>query len=146
MSAATVKFASVADHVLDLEENLTERLTDLVDVLVELGQRLDNLEAMAVENAGTDPLTAVLARLDTFENRLAALELRQRRPTPLTVVQNHRLDPDERQVFLELQRLFNTLAREVKQNERNAAGRTSHYAGQFRMIRERLAAVERKGA
>ena len=107
-----------------------------------------NLEPMAVEAAGAggDPLATIIARLDGFENRLAALELRQRRPPPLTVVQNHRLDPDERQVFLELQRLFNKLDRELKQHVKTAAGRISHYACQFRMIRQRLAAVERKGA
>jgi hypothetical protein len=142
----TALFATVADHVLDLEENLSERLGDLVDTLVELGQRLDNLEAMAVENAGVDPLTEILGRLDTLENRLAALELRQRRPVPLTVIHNHRLDPDERQVFNELQRLFNKLDRDLKQHVTASDGRIAHYASQFRMIRQRLAAVERKGA
>jgi hypothetical protein len=140
-----VPFLSVADHVLDTEE----RLGDLVDCLVELGQRLDTLEAIAVENAGTggDPLAAILARLDAFSNRLDRLELRQRRPVPLTVIQNHRLDPDERQVFLELQTLFNKLDRGLKQHATTIESRLSHYTSQFHMIRQRLAAVEkRKGA
>ena len=88
MSAAVVQFASTADHVLDLEEHLT----DLVDCLVELGQRLDTLEAIAVENAGAggDPLAAILARLDAFENRLTKLERHLRRPPafPVTLIEN----------------------------------------------------------
>ena len=67
--------------------------SDLVDHLVELRQRLDTLEAIAVENAaGADPLAEILARLDAFENRLATLETRQRRPPPfpITVIENHR--------------------------------------------------------
>ena len=69
-----------------------ERLTELVDCLVELGQRLDTLEAIAVENAGDggDPLTRILARLDAFDNRLTRLERHLRRPPPfpITVVEN----------------------------------------------------------
>ena len=84
--SAVVQFVTAADYALDTEE----RLVDLVDTLVELGQRLDNLEALAVENAGADPLTEILARLDAFENRLARLETRQRRPPPfpITVIEN----------------------------------------------------------
>jgi hypothetical protein len=95
-----VPFISAADAVLDLIERICE-----------IGQRLDALEQTLVEAAGADPLAEILARLDRFENRLAALELRQRRPVPLTVIENHRLDPDQQQMFNELQRLFNDLAR-----------------------------------
>jgi hypothetical protein len=140
--SAVVQFATAADYALDTEE----RLVELVDCLVELGQRLDTLEALAVEAAGEDPLAAITARLDTLENRLAALELRQRRPVPLTLIQNHQLDPDERQVFNELQRLLNKLDRDLKQHVTASDGRIAHYASQFRKIRERLAAVERQGA
>ena len=47
---------------------------------------------MAVEAAGAEPLSAILARLDAFENRLTKLETRQRRPPPfpITVVENDR--------------------------------------------------------
>ena len=90
---AAVQFVPVADHVLVLEENLTERLTELVDSLDGLGHRLQLLEQTLSATTGENPLaTTILARLDAFEAKLAALELRQRRPTPLTVVQNHRLD------------------------------------------------------
>ena len=75
MSAA-VQFASVADHVLETEE----RLTDLIDHLLEIGQRLDSLENTLVEAAGADPLATILARLDAFDNRLAKLERHLRRP------------------------------------------------------------------
>jgi hypothetical protein len=88
MSAAAVKFASVADHVLETEE----RIVELIDVLVELGQRLDVLESLAVENAGDggDPLGMILARLTAFENRLSRLERHLRRPPPfpITVIEN----------------------------------------------------------
>ncbi|HZZ22736.1 MAG TPA: hypothetical protein VFE60_09240 [Roseiarcus sp.] len=61
--SAVVQFMSPADHVLGIEE----RLVELVDHLVEFHQRLDTLEAIAVENAGVggDPLAAILARLDS---------------------------------------------------------------------------------
>ena len=147
--SAVVQFASVADYALDTEERLVE-LVDLPDA-VELNQRLDNLEGGSGRERRDEVATFAdrrnsSARLAAFENRLARLELRQRRPVPLTVIQNHRLDPDERQVFLELQRLFNKLDRELKQHVTACDGRIAHYASQFRMIRQRLAAVERKGA
>ena len=67
-------------------------MQELVDVLVELGQRLDNLEAMAVEAAGVggDPLETILARLNAFDNRLARLERHLRRPPPfpVTLIEN----------------------------------------------------------
>ncbi|HZZ22324.1 MAG TPA: hypothetical protein VFE60_07005 [Roseiarcus sp.] len=65
---------------------------------------------------------------------------------PLTVIQNHRLDPDQQQMFNELQRLFNRLDRDLAQRVTTFNGRLDQYATQFRKIRERLAAVERKGA
>jgi hypothetical protein len=139
---AVVQFASTADHILETEE----RIVELIDCLVDLGTRLSALEKTLVEAAGADPLSAILVRLDAFDARLATLETRQRRPVPLTLVQNHRLDPDERQVFLELQGLFNKLDRELKQHMSASDGRIAHYASQFRKIRERLAAVERRGA
>jgi hypothetical protein len=72
--SAVVQFATAADYALETEE----RLSGLVDHLVELGRRLDTLEQTLVEAAGADPLAAIIVRLDAFENRLDRLELRQR--------------------------------------------------------------------
>ena len=86
-AAAVVQFASVADHILETEE----RLTDLIDHLLEIGSRLDSLENTLVEKpAGEDPLATILARLDAFDNRLARLERHLRRPPPfpITVIEN----------------------------------------------------------
>ena len=88
MSAVVVQFVPAADYALDLEE----RLVELVDVLVELGNRLDTLEALAVANAGDggDPLSVILSRLDAFDNRLTRLERHLRRPPkfPVTLIEN----------------------------------------------------------
>jgi hypothetical protein len=156
--SASVQFASTADHVLDLEEHLTE----LLDHLVELSQRLDVLEAMAVENAGDggDPLTMILARLDAFENRLAKLELRQRRapPFPISVVEN--VDSGTRRELYDLSiRLPNErYERERRDSDLHNAQqgwngamaafntRLNQAAAQFCRIRERVATIEARTA
>ena len=155
--SAVVQFVSTADHVLDLEEHLEERLTELVDVLVELGQRLDNLEALAVENAGAggDPLTAILARLDAFENRLARLERHLRRPPPfpITVVENvdyqtqQRMDELSRRLAAEQHQraLTDSDLHKAQQGAMAAFNqRLDRCADQFCRMRERVAAVEAK--
>jgi primosomal protein N'' len=153
MTASVVQFATAADYVLETEE----RLTDLVDCLVEQGQRLAALEQTLVEAAGADPLAEILARLDAFENRLAKLELRQRRPPPfpITVVEN---------VDSQTQRRLNELSgelageryqrtgddRDLRQAHRDAVAafnqRLDRCADQFCRMRERLAAVEARTA
>lgn len=142
MTSAVAQFATPAEQALED----TERLVDLLDHISGIDQRLAALEKSLVEAAGADPPAEILSRLDAFENRLDRLELRQRRPVPLAVIQNHRLDPAEREVFLEIQGLFHKLDRDLKQHVTTLDGRLSHYASQFRKIRERLTAVERKGA
>jgi hypothetical protein len=158
MTASAFQFASVADHVLETDE----RLTDLIDVLVELGQRLDTLEALAVENAGVggDPLVEILSRLSAFDNRLTRLERHLRRPPPfpITVVEN--VDSGTRR---ELYDLSIRLATERSERERRDSdlhnaqqgfngsmgafnSRLNQAAAQFCRIRERVAAVEARTA
>jgi primosomal protein N'' len=156
MSASAVQFASVADHVLETEE----RLTDLIDHLLEIGSRLDSLENTLVEAAGEDPLTTILARLDAFDNRLAKLELRQRRPPPfpITVVEG-----EDSRTRRQLNDLTTELATERYERARrdqdlhnqqqgwNGAmaafnDRLNQCAAQFCRIRERLVAVEARTA
>ena len=156
MTASVVQFATVADHALELEE----RLVELVDCLVELGQRLDNLEAMAVENAGVggDPLTEILSRLDAFENRLARLETRQRRapPFPITVIEN--IDSNAHQRMDDLSRRLATERYERERRDQDLHNRQQGFNGsmaafntrlnqcaaQFCRMRARVAAVEAK--
>jgi hypothetical protein len=149
--SAVAQFASTADYVLDIEE----RLVEVLDHLVEFHQRLDTLEALAVENAG-DPL-AILARLDAFENRLARLERHLRRPPPfpITVVENV-----ESQMQYRLNELSGELAtekyqrtgddRDLRQMHRDAVAafnqRLDRCADQFCRMRERLTAVEARTA
>jgi hypothetical protein len=156
--STVVQFMSPADHVLGIEE----RLVELVDHLVEFHQRLDTLEAIAVENAGTggDPLAAILARLAAFENRLSRLELRQRRPPPfpITVVEG-----EDSRTRRELYDLSIRLATERSERERgdrdlhnaqqgwNGAmaafnQRLNQAAAQFCRIRERVATIEARTA
>jgi hypothetical protein len=150
MSAAA-QFASTADYVLDIEE----RLVEVLDHLVEFHQRLDVLEALAVENAG-DPL-AILARLDAFDGRLTRLERHLRRPPPfpITVIEN---------VDSQTQRRLNELSgelageryqrtgddRDLRQAHRDAVAafnqRLDRCADQFCRMRERLTAVEARTA
>lgn len=137
MTGQIVQFVAAGEYALDVEE----RLIDLVDCLVELGQRLDNLEQMAVEAAAADPF---LARLDALENRLARLELRQRRPVPLTVHQTGRLDANDRALFNELQRIVNRLDRDLNQRMAALDQRFSRVA--TRAYRERKAAEAKQGA
>ncbi|HZZ25520.1 MAG TPA: hypothetical protein VFE60_24525 [Roseiarcus sp.] len=155
MSAA-VQFMSPADHVLGIEE----RLVELVDHLVEFHQRLDTLEALAVEAAGADPLATIIARLDAFGNRLAALELRQRRPPPfpITVIEN--IDYKAQRRFDDLSTGLATERYERARRDQdlhnsqqgfNGAmaafnSRLNQCAAQFCRIRERLTAVEARTA
>ena len=140
-----------------------ERLDDLVDVLVELGQRLDTLEAIAVENAGDggDPLATILARLDAFDNRLTRLERHLRRPPPfpITVIENVD-DTVQRKV----DEVSYDLSRVSPPNDTSAnAGimictvctqaamaafnqRLDRCADQFGRMRERVAAIEARTA
>jgi hypothetical protein len=156
--SAVVQFASVADHALELDE----RLGDLVDTLVELNQRLDTLEAIAVENAGDggESLAAILARLDAFETRLTKLELRQRRPPPFPV---HLIENDDSRTRRELYDLSIRLANEKHERERRDSDlhnaqqgwngamaafntRLNQAAAQFCRIRERVAIIEARAA
>jgi hypothetical protein len=156
MTASVVQFASVADHALETEE----RLVELVDTLVELNQRLDTLEALAVEAAGADPLAEILARLTAFENRLGRLERHLRRPPPfpITVVEN--VDSGTRR---ELYDLSIRLANEKHERERRDTDlhnqqqgwngamaafnqRLNQAAAQFCRIRERVATIEARAA
>jgi primosomal protein N'' len=153
--SAVVQFATAADHALETEE----RLVDLVDCLVELGQRLDTLEACLVEAAGADPLTEILARIDAFENRLARLETRQRRPPPfpITVIENIPVRADELSRELTTERYerargdrdlhhaqqgFNGSMASFRQDMTAFNQRLDRCADQFCRMRERLAAVE----
>jgi hypothetical protein len=151
MSAAVVKFAPVADYALDLEE----RLTDLVDVLVELGQRLDNMEALAAGDGGGDLLATINARLDAFDNRLTRLERHLRRPPkfPITVVEA--VDDKTRREVYEVHQGLATekYVRERGDNDLRKAQhdamvaftqRLDRCADQFCKMRERLVAVEAK--
>jgi hypothetical protein len=146
--SAVVQFATVADHALEIEE----RLVELVDHLVEFHQRLDNLEAMAVEGAGSDPLAAILARLDAFENRLARLELRQRRPPPfpITVIEN--IPPHDLSRELATERYERARRDQDLHNAQQGFNgsmaafnqRLNQCAAQFCRMRERVAAIEAK--
>ena len=158
MSASVVQFVSAADHVLEIDE----RLIELLDHLVEFHQRLDTLEALAVENAGDggDPLAAILARLDAFENRLAKLELRQRRPPPFPISVIEHIDSNAHQRMDDLSRRLATEQYERTRRDQdlhnaqqgfNGAmaafmGRLDQAAAQFCRIRERLVAVEARTA
>jgi hypothetical protein len=159
MSAAVVQFDTVADYALSLEE----RLVELVDVLVELGQRLDTLEAIAVENAGDggDPLTTILARLDAFDNRLSRLERHLRRPPPFPVTLIENVDDTvQRKVDKVSYDLSTGLATERYIRERGDRDlhsvheaamaaftkRLDRCADQFCRMRERLTAVEARTA
>jgi uncharacterized protein YceH (UPF0502 family) len=163
--SAVVQFASTADHVLDLEEHLTE----LLDHLVELSQRLDTLEALAVENAGDggEPLATILARLDAFDSRLAKLELRQRRPPPFSITV---VEGDDSRTWRRVNEVSSELAVERGERARRdqdlhnahqgfnggmaafrqdmAAfnARLNQCAAQFCRIRERVAVVEARTA
>ena len=158
MTASVVQFASVADYALDTEE----RLVELVDCLIELGQRLDVLEAMAVENAGVggDPLTEILASLAAFENRLTKLELRQRRPPPFPISVIEHVDSNVHQRMDDLSR---RMTKEQTERERrdqdlhnaqqgfNGAmasfnSRLNQCASQFCRMRERVANIETRTA
>jgi hypothetical protein len=156
MTASVVQFVTAADHALETEE----RLVELVDTLVELGQRLDTLESLAVENAGADPLAEILARLDTFENRLARLELRQRRPPPfpITVVEN--IDYTAQRRFDDLSTGLATERHERARRDQDLHNsqqgfngsmaafntRLNQCAAQFCRMRERVAAIEARVA
>jgi hypothetical protein len=149
--SAVVQFMSAADHVLGIEE----RLVELVDHLVELHQRLDTLEALAVENAGADPLTEILARLDAFETRLTKLETRQRRPPPfpITVVENVPVGSKAQRQLDALGRTMDELSRELTTEryqracgERDLNQRLNQCAAQFVKMRERVTAVEARTA
>ena len=141
---------------------LEEHLTDLVDCLVELGQRLDNLEALAVENAGTGE---ILARLDAFENRLTKMELRQRRPPPfaVTLIEGddsrswRRVNEVSSELAVErgerarrdqdlhnAQQGFNGSMASFRQDMTAFNARLTQAAAQFCQMRARLAAVEAK--
>ena len=158
MTAAAAQFDTAADYVLDIEE----RLVELVDHLVEFHQRLDVLEALAVENAGTggDPLTEILARLNAFDNRLTRLERHLRRPPPFPVQLVENVDDRTRR---ELYDLSIRLATEKYERERrdqdlhnaqqgwNGAmaafnQRLNQAAAQFCRIRERVATIEARAA
>jgi hypothetical protein len=150
MSAA-VQFATAADHALETEE----RLVDLVDHLVELGERLDNLEALAVEAAGADPLTEILARLDAFDTRLTKLETRQRRPPPfpISVIENIPVDSKAQRQLNALGRTMDELSRELTTEryqracgDRDLNQRLDRCADQFCRMRERVVAVEGRTA
>jgi hypothetical protein len=162
MTASVAQFATAADHALELEE----RLTDLIDCLTELGQRLDTLEAIAVENAGVggDPLAEILARLAAFETRLTTLETRQRRPPPfpITVVENVPAD-SKAALVRTMDELSHRITDERYQRERNdqdlhnqqqgfngamAAfnSRLNQCAAQFCRMRARVAAIEARTA
>ena len=151
--SAVVQFASAADHALEIEE----RLVELVDHLVEFHQRLDVLEAMAVENAGAggDPLAEILARLDAFENRLTRLERHLRRPPPfpISVIENRIVGPD---LFGRMDDLSRSIATERHERTGKITAhaealaafnqRLDRCAAQFCRIRERVAAVEARTA
>ena len=154
-AAAAVQFASVADHVLETEE----RLTDLIDCLVELGQRLDTLEAIAVENAGDggDPLTEILSRLAAFENRLSRLERHLRRPPPFPITVVESVDsPVQRKVDevssgLVTERYVRERGdNDLRKTQQDAMAafnqRLDRCADQFCRMRERLVAVEARTA
>ena len=155
---ASVQFASTADHILETEE----RIVELIDCLVELGQRLDNLEAIAVENAGDggDPLAEILARLTAFDNRLTRLERHLRRPPPFPV---HLIENDDSRTRRELYDLSIRLATERSERERRDSDlhnqqqgfngamaafntRLDQAAAQFCRIRERVATIETRTA
>jgi hypothetical protein len=149
--SAVVQFATAADHALEIEE----RLVELVDHLVEFHQRLDTLEAMAIEAAGADPLAAILARLDAFENRLTTLETRQRRPPPfpITVVENVPVGSKAQRQLNALGRSMDELSRELTTEryeracgERDLNQRLDRCAAQFCRLRERVAAIEGRTA
>lgn len=155
MSANVVQFASVADHVLETEE----RLTDVVDGLVEIDRRLASLEKSLVEAAGEDPLATILSRLDAFDNRLTRLERHLRRPPPfpITVIENVD-DTVQRKVDKVSYDLSTGLAterhlREHRDNDLHSVHqaamaafnqRLDRCADQFCRMRERLTAVEAK--
>ena len=87
--SAVVQFVTAADYALDLEE----RLTELVDRPCRTGPTTRQSGGDGGrERRGRRRLTAILARLDAFENRLTKLETRQRRPPPfpITVIENVR--------------------------------------------------------
>jgi primosomal protein N'' len=154
--STVVQFVTAADYALDTEE----RLVDLVDTLVELGQRLDVLEAMAVENAGADPLTEILARLAAFESRLATLEQRQRRPPPFPITVVEHVDSNVHQRMDDLSRGLATERSERARRDQDLHNqqqgfngsmaafntRLNQCAAQFCRMRARVAAVEARTA
>jgi hypothetical protein len=156
--SAVIQFATAADHALETEE----RLGELVDCLVELGQRLDTLEAIAVENAGDggDPLATILVRLDAFESRLGRLELRQRRPPPFPISVVEHVDSNVHQRMDDLSRRLTTERSERERRDSdlhyqqqgfNGAmaafnSRLNQCAAQFCRMRARVAAVEARTA
>ena len=148
-----VQFASVADHVLETEE----RLTDVVDCLVDLGTRLAALEKSLIDAAGEDPLTTILSRLDAFSGRLDRLERHLRRPPkfPITVVEN--VDDKTRRELYELsvglatekhQRTGDDRALRKTQQDAMAAfnQRLDRCAAQFVRMRAQVAAIEARTA
>jgi hypothetical protein len=156
--SAVVQFASAADYVLDLEE----RLVELVDHLVEFHQRIDTLEAIAVENAGAggDPLAAILARLDAFETRLTTLETRQRRPPPFPISVIENIDSKAQRQFDDLSSGLATERYERARRDQDLHNaqqgfdgsmfafnsRLNQCAAQFCRLRERVAAIETRTA
>ena len=150
MSATAVQFASTADHVLDLEEHLT----DVVEGLVEIDTRLAALEKSLVEAAGADPLATIIARLDAFDNRLARLERHLRRPPPFPITVVEAVDD---QTVCKVNEVSNSLDTERYVRERGDSDlrkgldeamvafnqRLTQCADQFCRMRARLTAVEK---
>jgi hypothetical protein len=156
--SAVVQFASAADHALEVEE----RLVDLVDCLVELNQRLDTLEALAVENAGDggDPLAEILARLTAFDGRLTRLERHLRRPPPFPIHVIENVDSGTRRELYDLSIRLATERSERERGDRDLHNqqqgfngsmaafntRLNQCAAQFCRMRERVAIIEARTA
>ena len=151
MTGQAVQFASAADHILETEE----RIVDLLDHVVEIGQRLAALEKSLIEAAGEDPLSEILARLDAFSNRLDRLERHLRRPPkfPITVV-----EAVDSQTLRKVNEVSNAMTTEQYVRERGDSDlrkgldeamtafnqRLNQCADQFCRMRTRLTAVEAK--
>jgi hypothetical protein len=132
-----------------------ERIVDLLDHVVEIGQRLAALEKSLIEAAGADPLGEIVARLNAFDNRLTRLERHLRRPPkfPITVV-----EAVDSQTLRKVNEVANSLTTEQYVRERGDSDlhkglddamaafnqRLTQAAAQFCRMRARLAAVEAK--
>jgi hypothetical protein len=129
-------FATPAETALaDLE-----RIQEIVDCLTEVGERLDTLESITVDN---DPVAEFMSRLHALESRMTTVE-KGRLKFPLEVVINKssRADLDAFRAEGEQQR--SNLERLAKTDIARAHERLDKASRKFEAMAERLAAVEAK--